>query len=312
MQNTPYETLICRPYRVAQIASAVARADIESPLPVLTTAKGNVIRNAFVVTPKDVYGDVSGFTQFLNIGTEEKPKWVIDGRPYMRWERRDDTYRLVAENDFSFQCARIALSLQAQGQGSSIFFGFGDLPIKTFTRWITLALSQRYGLSIEQQIAISVIAAYYYSARLSDDYTISAEDIMPLTQQVSRVCMVPRPRALEIGEQLASKKGSITFNTAEDLATAIAEFSGSVRLTELRFLDLYTIIAGSWIGVNARENVGVAIEHIPTWIALVYSALDENSYRKTILAKRAETTGRPADIKLFTSQVFQQIAQSFK
>lgn len=305
MLVSPYDTTICRHYKVDQIKSDLIKSEILNPFAKIQTPVGNTVRDAFVVTPNSVHDHISGFTQPVNIGTSEKSKWIIDGRSYMRWDRRNDTYRLVGENDYSFQCVRLALIQALQEHGQHVFFRLGDVPAKTFVRWITLALGQRFNLDLEHQIRVSVIAAYYYYTQLSEHLRLTPEEVQMRAPMVSRITSVPASDAMEIGMELGP------LSNAEHLAAAIASHSGTVRLNELKFADLYTIIAGSWIGVNARENVGVALEHIPTWIALVYAALDERSYRKTVLSQRAQTAGRQADLKQFTDAVFRLVSVRF-
>lgn len=306
MLITPYSTTVCQPHPVQRITNAIIRADIEAPLPVLTTPLGNQIQDAYYIPPKDEYADVPGFTQFVNIGKPGgAPKWVLDGRPYMRWDRRTDSYRLTAENDYSFQCTRLALTqLLASGQGI-LFHRLGDLPHKAFVRWITLAVSSRFGLSLDYQLRVSVIAAYYYLTQLQEDLTLTPESRQRYANLVSRITAVPTPLVLEIAEPLGD------LNSAPALAEQLALHSGSLRLEEFKFTDLFLVLANSWVGVNARENVGVALEHMPTFIAMLYAALGERSYRKTILAARGESAGRVSDIKQFVDAVFRHVQTRF-
>jgi len=301
----PYYTTITKAYKVDRITNALKRADIENPLPALTTPAGNQIRDAFFIPPTDDYNDVPGFTQFVNIGTQSKPKWVIDGRPYMSWNRRNDSYRLVASNDYSFQCMRLILTQILATEGSTFFQRLGDIPIKTFIRWITLALAQRFGLALEYQARVSIVAAYYYHTQLLDGNELSEADRHRLAPQIARVTSVPTHIILEVADQLGP------LNDADAFATAIRQCSGTVGLSQLKFIDLYTLVANSWIGVNAREHVGVALEHMPTFVAMVYSAAGERSYRKTVLSRRVETTGRPHELSRFADQMFRSIQSRF-
>jgi hypothetical protein len=301
----PYATTITKAYKVDRITNAIKRGDIENPLPALTTPAGNQIKDAFFVPPTDEYVDIPGFTQFVNMGTTSKPKWVIDARPYMSWNRRNDSYRLVASNDYSFQCMRLVLTQILAIDGSDFFHRLGDIPAKTFVRWVTLALAQRYGLALEYQARIQAVCAYYYHTQLQDNRELSMNDRHRLAPQVSRVTSVPTPIILEVADQLGNLKDG------EDFANALRECSGTVGLSQLKFIDLYTLIANSWIGVNSREHVGVALEHMPTFVAMVYAAAAERSYRKTMMSRRVETTGRAHELTRFADQLFRSIQSRF-
>jgi hypothetical protein len=306
MLTSPYQTTICAIYQPDRLVNAVKRADIEYPLPELVTPAGNTIQNAFFVTPRDVHDDVPAFTQMLNLGTDTKPKLVIDARPYMRWDNRMDTYRLTAENDYSFQCARVALTVALMDGDSRMLNRMGDIPVKVFVRWITLTLAQRFNLPLENQLTLSVICAYYYYGMISDSPELDEEERTRLAPFVSRVTMVPANQVLEIADRLQPMRN------AGDLAVQLSTNGGTIRLGQLKFVDLFTLLASSWVGVNSRENVGVALEHIPTFIAMIYAALGDRSYRKTVMTKRAETVARPNDVKQFTDLVYRQISAHFK
>lgn len=306
MRIDPYLTTICRPYPTRSLVGALQRANIETPLPPLETPLGHRVRQARVITPSEAYDDVAGFTQFLNIAREGKdPIWVVDGRPFMRWNRREDSYRLTAANDYSFQISRLCLT-QVAATHEQGFYRLGDIPIKTFVRWITLAISQRFNLGLEYQLRLQVICAYYYHALQSGEVNMDDSTKVRLSQSISRVVSVPPDVVMEVGDKLGK------LENGDDLAHAIAEHSGSVRLAKLKFTDLYMLIAASWVGTNSRENAGVALEHFPTFIAMVYSALGEKSYRKTRITQRAETAGRQADHRQFVQQVYRLVESRFE
>ena len=306
MRLSPYDTTICRMYRPEEIKRTLQRTDIQYPLAALVTPMGNVIQHAAMVTFPDDHLDVPAFTQCLNIGNVKTPKWVMDGRPYMSYQRRDDSYRLVAENDFAFQCQRLALTQVAEQQGAVALARLGDVPIKSFVRWVTLGIAQRYNLPLETQMRMSVITAYYYLTQLDDNLVLDGTERHRVANQVSRVSAIPTPQVLAVIEAV----GELT--NVEDLATALREHGGSVRLQQFKATDLLLLLAASWIGVNSRENVGVALEHIPTFVALVYAALSDRSFRKSMIRRRVETVGRQSEQTQFTQQVYRLIDSRFE
>ncbi len=80
---------------------------------------------------------------------------------------------------------------------------------------------------------------------------------------------------------------------------AIAEYSGSMRLQDLKVATLYTYLAGSWFGMNRIELMGVTVEHLPTFVAIVFYALTTRSYRNTEVSKVALRYERSPDAKAF-------------
>ncbi len=302
----PYETMICRNQQVDKIINQLKRAEIDLPLPEVETPGGKTIKNFLFVTPNDEHSDVNSFTQFVNLGTDQEPKLVLDGRPFMRLDRRTGTYRLTAENDYMFHCIRGALTLQLMSGDTSAIRRFGDVPATTFVRWITLALAQRFNLDLGIQLKMSVVCAYYYFGMMDEEVATDAEARLKLANIVARITRVDLKTVMEVSDSIKSLK------TFDDLAKTLSQDIGSIRMGALKYADVYTLIASSFIGVNYRENVGVALEHLPTFIAMVYMALVDRSYRKSVIAQRAESSARPNELRSFTDLVYRQVALQFK
>lgn len=287
--------------------NAVRRADLEYPLPKVKTPSGNLLPQAVFVTPRDEHKNVPSFTQFMNMGDDQKPKLVIDARPYMRWDQRTDTYRLTAENDYAFQAVRMALTLRLMEGDLQVFSRLGDIPAKTFVRWITVQLATNFALPFETQIAVSIICGYYYYGLVTGGRGLTElEERHRLAPMVARITMAPLNTVLDYAERIQ------LMPDAAALAQQLSEHTGTIRLRDIKYADLYKLLAASWGGHNARENVGAALEHLPTFIAMVFCALDERSYRKTVMARRAETAGRPPEQKVFTDGVFRLVADQFE
>jgi hypothetical protein len=310
MYTLPYQTKICSIYPQANLDKLhreVSRAALTLPFPQVKTPASYLLKNCYFVTPLPEHEDIPMFTQFVDIGTRDEPKLLIDGRQYFKYEPRSGTYRLTANNDWSFQCIRMALNSRVLKGDEAMFSRFGDIPAKVFSRWVSGPLVTKFGLSIESQMALFVIGAYYYYAmcmpELQDANPESRQQFAPV---VSRITGVPPDfvinTILEVGP----------LRNADDLAEAMSTKSYQERTGRLKFQDVYLLLSSSWFGTNARENVGVALEHPPTFIAMLYMAVGDRSYRKTVLSQRAETVARPHELKSFTDLVFRQVSEQYE
>lgn len=301
----PYDTTICKLYDEKKIVNQIKRAQIDLPLPEVETPGGNKVRNLFFITPNEEHEDVANFTQFVNLGTDQEPKLVLDGRPYMRLDRRTGTYRLTAANDYMFQCVRGALTLRLLEGDKHILRRLGDVPAITFVRWITLALAQRFNLDLGTQMRMSIVCAYYYYSLFDSELADDNEARVMMANIVARVTRADLRTVTEVSDSIKSLK------TVDDFVATLSSDIGSIRMGQLKFPDLFTLVASSFVGVNYRENVGVALEHLPTFIAMVYTALSDRSYRKTVISRRAETAGRTNELKQFSDLVYRHVAEQF-
>jgi hypothetical protein len=55
---------------------------------------------------------------------------------------------------------------------------------------------------------------------------------------------------------------------------------------------LLTIVRNSWFGTNAKDYIAVALEHPPTWMAIVYTAIVERTYKNSMIYRVAEKAGK--------------------
>jgi hypothetical protein len=72
----------------------------------------------------------------------------------------------------------------------------------------------------------------------------------------------------------------------------ISKIVENVRLEKINSAILLTILNNSWYGTNAKEIISVSLEHPPTWMALVYTALSEKTFKSSVIFKTAERLGK--------------------
>lgn len=279
------------------VISSLRRHNIIKPFPAMTTPRGETVRNAVMVVGDDEYSGLPGFTQPVNIAEDGKsPLWVVDARMFSRVSRNDlDTFTITSRNDWAFQCTRLVL-MQAMQDKEINPVRLGLLPAKAFTRWITLALAQRFNLALDTQLTISVIVSLYYFQLIQGE-VIPTEEMPAYASRISAVTGLPRD--VVVGK--LATVGKLT--DIEVMCAAIREHTENVRLKDLTFATLYLVLSTSWIGTHSRENVGVALEHAPTLLALLYMAVSEKSFRKTIISQRIENAGRPSELNDFVKQL---------
>ncbi|AEH03436.1 virion structural protein [Pseudomonas phage PhiPA3] len=224
----------------------------------------------------------------------------------MKYDPRSEQYRLVANNDWQFQCVRLALTNRLILGDEGFFSRLGDLPAKVFNRWVSGALITKYNLPPESQMALYVITAYYFYAmcvpELRDVNVDFRHRFAPI---VAKATSVPIEFVMDIADVLGP------LRNATDLVHEMSTNSRQDRTGDLKFADLFLLLSTSWFGVNARENVGVALEHLPTFTAMLYMAFAERSYRKTVITQRAETLARGNEDRQFTDLVFKAVAEQF-
>ncbi len=301
MFDLPYETTFAtRMYKnLDTLKSKIHMGGLHLNYPQMGTSAGRLYSGMEFVTPSPDHRDVPAFTQYLNVGSKEQPKLILDGRQYLREDRSTGAFKMIASNDWTLQLTRMALNLKQLENNSGIFMGFGDLPARVFGRWISGILTAKFQLSVESQIRALIISTYYYYAMINPELRgVNQEAREMFAINVSRVTgAVPDMIYLVLSE--LGPLSSIL-----DLCTALSNNTGQQRTGEIKYQDLILLLTSSWFGINSRENVAISLEHLPTFISIVFMALTSGTHKKTVIAQRALTAGRPVEIKTFIESVF--------
>lgn len=193
-----------------------------------------------------------------------------------------------------------------------LYVGFTILPHKAFTQWIARNLSVRYSLDIYEQNRVAVYAALYYlllGRSLSELFNSRNEGAT--VQRISQASNCPATLITEILQE-----------TKTDL---FEQYSGFYLLIELcktvstkleKTLSRETLFAATtrvWLGDLGPTLCTLALEYPPAFIALIRSAIKDNSYNNTTLHKLLKEyllmgSGRDMGTTFLTS-VNQAIAQ---
>ena len=278
---SPYDTTVCKSYRMDLIRRDLVALHIEGLL-------RHYRENIFILTPNDP--QVKPFIHPLTVDgvsvNNYKEIIVIDGRGNVRF--RPNTEELILTPEFYYQFYRAMLMLKGWGNNSSDLYSCGDLQIKIFSKLLGENIAKRLGLEITTKVTIEVIAAYYYMCLFSNvnDFDLSESNIIGMARQISRNVYLPVDKVLSIIDQLEYMPDLESFNEA------IVKVTQSVRLEKLKAGFIMTILGGIWFGSNNVEQVAVALEHPPTFNAMLYQVCMDKGYRKTLLAQLVDNSDK--------------------
>lgn len=310
MVTLPYQTTLGRLSKPETYVQAIRKAEIELSLPPMETVTNENLRDTGYVTPREEHDDIPNFSQIVNMGTEDQPRLVVDGRQYMKFDERTGATRVIAANDWQLQCIRVALNIDLLENGPTSMARMTDFPAIVFMDWITGTLVQRYSLRPESEMALRVISALYYQAMFMPELRQPSHDRLRIAPILANISKVPLDHVLMMVDP--DVQGSIgKLDNAEDLALELSTKSRSLSMGKLKFSDLHVLLKSSWFGTNAAENVGIALEHLPTWHAILYTACSDRSYRKSKLTERAERANRGNDMRNYIDLVGRAVKSQY-
>lgn len=279
----PYQTQAVANHRIDDVRRDLERLWIEGEL-----ARSSLGMRSLFVT--DQHQEVKPFTQPIVIeadagGRDRHSIVVSDTRTVAKTHH--NTGELVGGSDFTFVKMRSAIMAEMWIDGNAFdLLSISDFPLRMFAAVTSENIARRMNLDDEVMQVIKILAAYYYITLHTDDFDIDEHTLLGYGKRISRATGVPAIDIMQIVENIEPMKNITDFITRVQLV------SQSERLEKLSVGMLYKMLGGVWFGPNAVEQVAVAMEYPPSWVAMVNVATQHKGFQKTILAQIARRVDR--------------------
>lgn len=298
MIRTPYHTRAGSVYDTQAILQEINKAEMmdhESTRPKLGEDMSHEDLRFITQQTPDVPGFVHPIINLQDDGKVRGPTLVyVDARPYVT-KTREGLWKVRSENEFDGLIRRARLSLLwAQGDITD-FLALGELPLKMYLNWVGNTMGRHLAIDPLTQFRVSALAGVFY---LSQHY--EHDQLNDEKYQVKIADKVSRAMRGSLEEVLELISGHHPIASVEDFVSALKTRVGSVRLENVSVAYLFNVVGGSWFGNNARENTAMALDHVPTWVSILYQAMNDRSMRKAGLSQLVNTLTRAQEHKDFT------------
>ena len=132
---------------------------------------------------------------------------------------------------------------------------------------------------------IKTLCGLYYLSLFDQprdwDKHYTANALLQLTQVLKIPSVFAKEVILDIEKPLTD---------IQSLVDIIKEKTDNVRLDTLTPGVLLTIISSTWFGNNHAEILAIALEHPPTFVALVYTAINDNLFKRVGFSQIVQNT----------------------
>ncbi len=155
----------------------------------------------------------------------------------------------------------------------------GAAPMGVYAKMISNAMESRFGLEPGETLRISIIAAAFYSRLFHEGVTITDSEMVAVAKAVGTVTRAPAEMIYEVLEQLTE------LRNLDDMIETIKRIVDTPRLTNLNLGTFVVAINGMWYGPWGKELIVAAMEHPPTWVAILYAAYTDRTMNNSGVAK---------------------------
>jgi hypothetical protein len=235
---------------------------------------------------------------FVDLRTSTRPNRIVDG---------NNPYAITDNGEFTFQVARAKLELYWTIHGELSLSAFAEYPGKIFSTWISETLARNLGLSLESQIAVRAISADHFLNMFEPMESSFHDDNVSDHKRIKRIAEIS-----DLPTEHIIRYISTYVSPSKNVGELVEHMTGSTggdRLSDLTGPALVGIIAHSWRGTMGTETVAVSLEHPPTFMAMIYTALSELAVKNTNLAKIALMKAKDSSSDAFLrglSRIFNQ------
>ena len=310
MFKTAYDTLPCRMYRLDEIYKNVALAIVGSDQAIVnaipaTFATGQnhaevTIKSLFVI---DGAVNIPLFAHPIAIeemdSSHHKHYSVVSDARDVTKRDYDSGWKVSVQGEFNMLRTRLILQSRwlANLLCDATTAPVQNFPKRIYSRWLADALARRFNLDLDAAVRVQALAAFMYMSMHQVNKEIKDYEMVDIAMKIGRGVNIPTNIVSEVLD------GANYFENVEEFCDNLVTRVPSSRIEGLNPVVLYGIVKGSWFGKNASELVSVAIEHPPTFDALIHSAAGSSALQRTVLGTLVKGELRDREALAFVEKI---------
>lgn len=288
MFRSPYDTTVGSKMRLGNIVNDVTERLIGGDLHRVGET------NVYLVTDK--HPAIKPFAHPIIVKHDHENVIISDVRHAARYNRKDG--ELAGGDEYRYVLLRSQLMENGWiNHNERDLLNVGDFQLKVFSTLLSENIGRRMNLDLVTQTNLRVIVAYYYLCLFYDEMPNSEDDRLKYYKRISRSTGILVQNVMDILKDVEPMYSTIS------LIDTIKENLDSVRFKNLNTGLLYNMLGGIWYGSNANENVAIALEHPPTFVAMLYQVTTNRNYRNSILGTIVHRIAKEEVAKQFVMNV---------
>jgi hypothetical protein len=286
-----YETTVGSVLDTKRIVSSIKECMIREPLESVNLnviSQGN-FTPVYITGTFPFEGEVPLFTHPITILNNNKGNYLCtDLRFYVKKDAPLDNIQSAIKNvtEFNFAKSRSMLSLLWLDHGQDrlrIDLSFAGL---VFSEWLSEVLSKAFALDFKDKTVLNILSHFYYQSLFTEKTQFDEDDKQRMASSIIKATKAPSALVFEVIDKID------TIASIEDYVRLAISILENVRIKNLSLATLLTLIGSSWYGNDAKKVLQVAIEHPPTWCAIVHASLSERTYKTSNIYRIAERFGK--------------------
>lgn len=288
INRTAYQTKACEGFKLHTLQESLTKAQLAGQLQSLfsTPIMANQGSDAFALA-------VPGFAHPFEVAqfSNHQAFLAVDLRPVGRWDASQWEFVIRNQADYDLISARALLNHYWINESPEILRDVAPLALSLYTDFITKNVAKRFALDRREEADLSILVGWFYLSQFTNEKTLVEREAMRMVQTLARQLRLPADMVFAVIDRMGEAGEYRPIHSITEFCHLAQSATNSVRLQDLNIGILYQLLGGQWFGgQNPRELVAVALEHPPTWLAIVWTAANSRSFKTAGITQLFERT----------------------
>jgi hypothetical protein len=290
---TAYDTIACSGFKTNDIEEELSKAYIQNNLkPLKLVSSINAYtedENNSVVHLIEQDDLVRKFNHPLLFKTTKKDEHrqvikelALDCTFYGRYDKMKGEYILRNASEYEFHLNRLKLNNYLISNPVENLRSLSFVPAGVYGSLLAQSITRRFALNYGEQGMINVLAIYFYYCLFTDQEKFEDDlEYSKIIKYISRSSRLDTEGIMKVLDFLDRK----AIHSLDELCKVIVDKLQNVVIKDLSVGILFAICKDNWYGYNSKETLLVGLEHIPTWLMMVYASINEATFKRSNLAR---------------------------
>lgn len=311
MISNPYETTYGRVINISKITKSVEEYLIKTELRNLNYEYplNDEVGLVFITGCNEDEREIPPFTHPLVIKSRNKLYTVVDARPYIgKLHQQPLNLADVARDtgNLNFVAYRGVVEADFLAGNYGIYKKYLKSVSGAYALLIGYLIDSIVKLNPAERSMVEIAASYFSILQ----FTPNSEFVNPNDFQyihnsaianINRLALTYKVNGKFI-EEVVNKFSDVQFTgTIDNLLEYVSRALSNGKEQIISKNVFINIVSGLWYGHGAAETVIISLENLPTWIALLYTALSNPMFKKSRLASILLKYSRNIDANNFVS-----------
>lgn len=301
--ETAYDTTACCGYSYSKFKDSIQKAWLLGSLNTTETdaeSMGEKIKLIEIVGGNPTVDAIAYFghpfditVEDIDVGAGKRTHQLmcVDLRHFGRYDVNQGKFLIRNHPEYEWAVDRAILNKMWIDGKIDAFRDISTLPAAAYMSLLAECITRRFLLDPAEKMDVTILAGMFYYSMFTDTATFDEQSKNRIGGNISRITKIPTERIFKF----LNNEAIPVINSIEFFCDTVKAFVPNHALQNLNRGTLTALVGGTWYGTNSRETVCAAMEHIPTWLMIVYAALSMATYKKSALFKIVDMhSGRDA------------------